>query len=160
MLRIRILDPVLFLFRWEISKKEMVLGGPFLSSQRCCSCFQMLRIYGSGMFITDPGSNFCPSRILEPGSKDSGSWIRPWTKNISIITPKKFLSSCKYDLPCSFWIRIFFPIPDPGSRGKRGTGSCIRIRNTRCYTNCFCISVRIQIRKIMTLVLTCRKRVR
>jgi hypothetical protein len=22
------------------------------------------------------------------------------------------------------------PIPDPGSRGQKGTGSCIRIRNT------------------------------
>ena len=79
-----------FYFGEKSVKKEMVLGRPFLSSRRCCSFFQMLRIDGSGMFITDPGSNFCPSRIPEPGSKDSGSWIRLWSKNISIITPKKF----------------------------------------------------------------------
>ncbi len=29
------------------------------------------------------------------------------------------------------------PIPDPGSRGKKGTGSRIRIRNTEKYPFCF-----------------------
>ncbi len=47
-----------------------------------------------------------------------------------------FLSSRKYDLGWSFRIRIpnsdpeCLPIPDPGSRGQKGTGSRIRIRHT------------------------------
>jgi hypothetical protein len=45
-----------------------------------------------------------------------------------------FLSSRKYDPGCSSRIpdpdADFLPIPDPGSRGPKGTGSRIRIRNT------------------------------
>jgi hypothetical protein len=45
-----------------------------------------------------------------------------------------FLSSRKYDPGCSSRIpdpdADFLPIPDPGSRGQKGTGSRIRIRNT------------------------------
>ncbi len=48
---------------------------------------------------------------------------------IKVFYPKKlFLSSWKYDLGCSSRIRI--PDPHPGSRGRKGTGSRIRIRNT------------------------------
>jgi hypothetical protein len=62
-----------------------------------------------------PGSEFFSSRILS-----------------------KNLRSRKYDPGCSYWIRIpgpdpdFYPsrITDPGSRGQKGTGSRIRIRNT------------------------------
>jgi len=69
------------------------------------------------MFIPDPGSA---------------------SKNLSILTQKKqkkwFLSSRKYDPGCSSWIpdpdADFLPIPDPGSRGQKGTGSRIQIRNT------------------------------
>jgi hypothetical protein len=45
-----------------------------------------------------------------------------------------FLSSRKYDLGCSTWIRIliFYPsrIPDPGDKKAPDPGSRIRIRNT------------------------------
>ncbi len=90
---------------------------------------------GSGMFIPDPGSDF-----FHPGSRfrtvsipDPGSA----SKNLSVLTPKKwFLSSRKYDPGCSSRIpdpdADFYPsrIPDPGSRGQKGNGSRIRIRNT------------------------------
>jgi hypothetical protein len=74
-----------------------------------------------------PGSELSPSRIPDPGSA---------SKNLSILTPKKpkkgFLSSRKYDPGCSSRIpdpdADLLPIPDPGSRGQKGTGS--RIRNT------------------------------
>jgi hypothetical protein len=67
------------------------------------------------LFIPNPGSeNF----IFHPGSA---------SKNLSILPKKLSLSSRKYDPGCSSWIRIliFYPsrIPDPGSRGKKGTGS-------------------------------------
>ncbi len=72
------------------------------------------------MFIRDPGSdffsipdrNFFPSRIL--------------IKEFKHFNPTKwFLGSRKYDPDPDF-----LPIPDPGSRGQKGTGSRIRIRNT------------------------------
>ncbi len=67
--------------------------------------------------------------IPDPGSA---------SKNLSILTPKKpkklFPSSRKYDPGCSSRIpdpdADFLPIPDPGSRGQKGTRSRIRIRNT------------------------------
>ncbi len=74
--------------------------------------------------IPDPG--FYPSRI-------SGI--------VELFTQKLSLSSQKY----GFWIwdpRSGIrekPIPDPGSRGQKGTGSRIRIRNTeeRGLTGCY-----------------------
>ncbi len=80
-----------------------------------------------------PGSRirFFPSRIRiisipEPGSA---------SKNLSILTQKLFLSSRKYDPGCSPSIRILiFFFPDTGSRGQKGTGSRIRIRNTALQT--------------------------
>ncbi len=78
--------------------------------------------------IPNPGSELSPSRIPDPHQ--------------SILTPKKpkkwFLSSRKYDPGCSYRIpdADFLPIPDPGSRGQKGTGSRIRIRNTG-FMNCF-----------------------
>jgi hypothetical protein len=94
-------------------------------------CFQWSQCCGSGMF---PGSDFYPSRIRTFSIADPGSA----SKNLSILTPKKpkkwFLSSRKYDPSCSSRIpdpdADFLPIPDPGSRGQKGTGSRIRIRNT------------------------------
>jgi hypothetical protein len=67
---------------------------------------------GSGMFITDP--NF-----FHPGYA---------TKNLGCFIPKKiFLSSRKYDLGCSSRDPDpdILPIPDPRSRGEKGTGSWI-----------------------------------
>ncbi len=54
----------------------------------------------SGMLITDPGSNFFPSRIPDPNCLHSGSRIR--IKEFKHFNPKKtktkwFLSSRKYD---------------------------------------------------------------
>jgi hypothetical protein len=77
-----------------------------------------------------PGSQIPDPNCLHPGSE---------SKNLSILTPKKpkkwFLSSRKYDTGCSSLIpdpdADFLPIPDPGSRGQKSTGSRIlRIRNT------------------------------
>ncbi len=62
-----------------------------------------------------PGSEFFPSRIPDLHQR------------IEVFKPKKwFLSSRKYDPGCASRIRllIFYPsrIPDPGSRGQKGTG--------------------------------------
>jgi hypothetical protein len=96
---------------------------------------------GSGMFIPDPGSDFFQSRIPDPNCLHPGSRIRTVSipdpgsssNNLSILTPKKpkkwFLSSKKYNLGCSSRIpdpdAYFLPIPDPGSRGHKGTQSRI-----------------------------------
>jgi hypothetical protein len=80
------------------------------------------------MFIPDPGSDFFPSWIPDPNFLHPGSRIL--IKEFKYFNPKKwFLSSRKYDPGCSSRIRIpesdpdFLPIPDPGSRGQKGTGS-------------------------------------
>ncbi len=88
----------------------------------------MLRIRDVYPGIQDPTYL---SRIRTVSIPDSGSKI------LSIGTPKKwFLSSRKYDPGCSSRIldphADFLPIPDLGSRGQKGTGSRIRIRNTAC----------------------------
>ncbi len=66
------------------------------------------------MFIPDPS-------FFHPGSAP---------KNLSIFTKKRFLSSRKYDPGCSSRILIFLQMTEPESRGQKGTGSRIRIRNT------------------------------
>ncbi len=89
--------------------KEMVekIGRFKFNRNQCC---------GSGMFITDPYffHPLCRIRI----------------KEFNYFNPKKwFLSSRKYDSVCSSRIRVltFYPswIPDPVSRGHKGTGSRI-----------------------------------
>jgi hypothetical protein len=74
-----------------------------------------------------------PSRIPDPNILHPGSRIR--IKEFEYFNPKKwFPSTRKYDP--GFSSRIpdpdpdFLPVPDPGSRGQKGTGSGIRIRNT------------------------------
>ncbi len=77
-----------------------------------------------------PGFEF-----FQPGSRDkkipdSGSGSA--SKNLGIFNPKNCFSSLgnmiRDDHPESgSWI---LPIPDPGSRGQKGTGSRIRIRNS------------------------------
>ncbi len=57
-------------------------------------------------------------------------------KNLSIFNPEKlFLSPWKYDPGCSSRLQIlpFQPIPDPGSRGQKGTGS--RYKHWAFYQN-------------------------
>ncbi len=68
------------------------------------------------------------SRIPDPTFFHPGSS----SKNLSILTPKKpkqwFLSPKKYDPGCSSPPdpdADFLPIPDPGSRGQKGTRSRI-----------------------------------
>jgi hypothetical protein len=76
--------------------------------------------------VADQG---CLSRIrilsiLDPKFFHPGSLIQ--IKEFKCFNPKKlFLSSRKYDPGCSSLIRIliFFPIPEPGSRGQKGTGT-------------------------------------
>jgi hypothetical protein len=77
----------------------------------------------SGMFIPDPGSEFFPFRIRiffisEPGFA---------TKDLSILTQKN-LSKLSETLSGLFILipdPDFLPIPDPGSRGLKGSGSRI-----------------------------------
>jgi hypothetical protein len=87
--------------------------------------------------VADPGCLFRTSdpNFFHPGSEifPTGSRIR--IKEYKYFNPKKwFLNSRKYDPGCSSRFRIpdpepdFLPIPDPGSRGQKGTGS--RLRNT------------------------------
>ncbi len=70
--------------------------------------------------IPDPGSELFPSRIR----------IKELVSTVFLTQKKWFLSSRKYDLGWSFRIPDadpdFIPIPDPGSRGQKGTGSWIR----------------------------------
>ncbi len=67
--------------------------------------------------ILDPGSEFFPSWIPDPNSFHPGSRIR--IKEIKYFG--LFIPDPDPD---------FLPIPDPGSRGQKGTGSRIRIYNT------------------------------
>ncbi len=83
--------------------------------------------------IPDPGSELSQSRIPDANCLHPGSRIR--IKEFKYFNPKKwFLSSRKYDPGCSSRIpdpdADLLPIPDPGSRGQKGTGSRILIRNT------------------------------
>jgi hypothetical protein len=90
------------------------------------------------MFITDPGSDFFPSRIPDPNCLYPGSRIL--IKEFKYFNPKKakkwFLSSKKYDPGCSSRIpdpdADFLPsrIPDPGVKKAPNPRSRIRIRNT------------------------------
>ncbi len=93
--------------------------------------FRTMQCCGSGMFIPDPGSDFFPSRIPVPNRLHPGSRIL--IKEFKYFNPKKtkkwFLSSKKYDPGWSSQIpdpdADFLPIPDPGSRGQKGTQSRI-----------------------------------
>jgi hypothetical protein len=73
-----------------------------------------------------PGSpiRFFLSRFQ--GQKDSGSRIRIGSKELTVSKLSEKLSGMFNLDPGSG----FFPIPDPGSRGQKSTGSLIRIRNT------------------------------
>ncbi len=70
---------------------------------------------GSGMFIPDPGSWFLP--IPDPGSNNRNK-REGWKKNCHLALKNMGLGS---------GIRKK-RIPDPGSRGQKGTGSRIRMR--------------------------------
>jgi hypothetical protein len=80
-----------------------------------------------------PVSDFFPFRIPDPPFFPPGFRIR--IEEFKYFNPNKwFLSSRKYVAGCSSRIPdpdpYFFPIPDPGSMGQKGTGS--RIRTTAC----------------------------
>ncbi len=85
-------------------------------------CLSRIRLFS----IPDPGSRIPDPNCLHPGSA---------SKNLSILTLKKnkqkklFLSSRKYDVHPGSRIRML-TFYHPGSRGQKGTGSRIRIRNT------------------------------
>jgi hypothetical protein len=98
--------------------------------------------------VADPGClsriRLYSTRIPDPNCLHPGSRIR--IKEYKYFDPKKpqkwFLSSRKYDPGCSSRIpdpdADFLPIPDPGSRGQKGTGSRIRIRNTENIYELIC----------------------
>jgi hypothetical protein len=70
------------------------------------------------MFIPDPNFSITDPKVFHPGSR-----IR--IKEIKYVNPKKwFQSSRKYD-PGVHPGSEFLPIPDPGSRGQKGTDSRI-----------------------------------
>ncbi len=70
-------------------------------------------------------------RVVQ-GQKDSESRIRIRIKEFRYLTHK--IVSKLSEIWSGFFIPDpdpdFLPIPDPGSRGQKGTGSRIRIRNT------------------------------
>ncbi len=75
------------------------------------------------------GSEFFP--IPDPNFYHPRSRIR--IKELKYFNQKNcFLGSRKYDPGCSspIQILILLTMPDPGSRGQKGTGSWIRILNT------------------------------
>jgi hypothetical protein len=79
-----------------------------LCSWQCC---------GSGMFIPNPGSDFFPSRILDPGSKVD-KIPDPHQRNkvfLTQITDNKF-SNIRSGIFIPDPGSGFFSIPDPGSR--------------------------------------------
>jgi hypothetical protein len=97
------------------------------------------------MFIPNPGSQIPDSTFFHPGSRIQpvsipDPWSRIRIKEFKYFNPKKpkkwFVSSRKYDPSCSsripdpgsrIWMLTFYPsqIPDPRSRGQKGTGSWI-----------------------------------
>jgi hypothetical protein len=76
--------------------------------------------------------NTVPEQKISAVKADIGKIIQ-WSKKTSVADPGMFVPD-----PGSEFIRVvhpgsgswFLPIPDPGSRGRKGTGSWIRIRNT------------------------------
>ncbi len=126
-----------------------VLQPPQLLAHHLQNQFHSPQCCGSGMFIPEPGSWFLP--IPDPGSKNSNK--REGRKKISCNT---FLCSHKFHkienyfsfevLKKQIWanfqriIELFTQkivtkpskiwVWDPGSRGQKGTGSRIEIRNT------------------------------
>jgi hypothetical protein len=78
---------------------------------------------GYGIVIPDP--NF-----FHPGSA---------SKNVSILSQK--MVSKLSEISSGFFLPDldpdFLPVPDPGSKGQKGTGSQIRIRNTGCGSRMF-----------------------
>ncbi len=77
--------------------------------------------------IPDPNFSIPDPFFFQPGSR-----IR--IKDFKYFNPKKwFLSTQKYDPGCSSRILILL-FTHPGSRGQKGTGSRIRIRNTASRT--------------------------
>ncbi len=95
-----------------------------LYTRQCC---------GSGMFFR---IRFFSIRIPNPRPRFKKMTIRIRNKELSIFTPKLFLSS-KNHLGCSFRIRIFC---HPGFRGQRhwipdsGSGSATLLPGAFCYT--------------------------
>jgi hypothetical protein len=90
--------------------------------------YRTIQCCGSGMFIPDPTFS-----IPDPGSEFFHSRYRIRIKEFSILTQKnENMEIRKYDPGCSSRIPYpdpyFLPIPDPGSRGQKGSGS--QIRNT------------------------------
>ncbi len=128
-----------------------VLTKKFWPLFQCC---------GSGMFIPDP--DFYPSRISDPGSKNSNKgegWKKICCHNFlcshkfhkianyfsfGLLKKKNFGQFSKnyrtfYSKNCHYALKNMGlgsgirkkSIPDPGSRGQKGTGS--RIRNTAIF---------------------------
>ncbi len=92
-----------------------------------------LAMLWSVLRIRDPRSEFFHPGSRIHGQKDSGSRIRIRIKELKYFNPKKlFLSEIWSELFIPYQDLDFLPIPDPRSRGQKGTGSRIWIRNTGC----------------------------
>ncbi len=92
----------------------------------------LMQCCGSGMFIPDPGSWFLP--IPDLGSRIQKRHQKRGVKQICCHIFYCGHKCHKIENYFIFEIRGFGirkkPIPDPGSRGKKSTGSRIRIRKT------------------------------
>jgi hypothetical protein len=115
----RIPDPIFFHHRSHIRIFPSQIPDPNFSIQ----------IPDPNFSIPDP--NFASRIRIFPSGSD---FFHPGSASKNFNPKKRFLSSRKYDPGCSSQIRIpdsdFLPIPDPGSRGQKGTRSGIPIRNT------------------------------
>jgi hypothetical protein len=98
------------------------LPGGYLSNNMVDVLSEFFCAFNTMLLSQDiyPGSDFFPSRIRTVCIPDPGSA----SKNLSILTQKK---TKKYDPGCSSRIpdpdAVFLPIPDPGPKGQKGTGS-------------------------------------
>jgi hypothetical protein len=125
---------------WLTGEREGVGEEPYLTTARKLGPLLVIQkintlsqCCGYGMFIPDPGSIELVY-FWNVEEKNLGQF----SKNYRTFYPKNchYTSSQKY----GFGIRYprsrirKNPIPDPGSRGQKGTGSRIRIRNTALRT--------------------------
>jgi hypothetical protein len=83
------------------------------------------------MFIPDP--DFYPSRIPDRIPDPKTATKERGEKKLDV---KPFYVATKFNKIVNYFSFEVLkkPIPDPGSRGQKGTGSRIRIRNTVYHT--------------------------
>jgi hypothetical protein len=95
------------MLRWDFAKYFLVKGS----------------VADPGVY---PGSEFFPSRIRIRIKEFK--YFNP--KIVSKVSEVHMFRDVHPGSGFQIWALIFLPIPDPGSRGQKGSGFRIRIRNT------------------------------